>query len=182
MGKYPVTQAQWQAVMDNNPSHFKGENHPVENVLWKNAVEFCQRLSDKTGKTYRLPSEAEWEYACRAGTTTPFYFGETITTDLVNDKDKYSYASAVGRFPPNAFGLYDMHGNVWEWCADSWHENYEGAPADGSVWKEGGKKGYFVLRGGSWYDCAEWMRSSVRLDGARASDRGNRGFRLARLL
>ncbi|MEH2434535.1 MAG: SUMF1/EgtB/PvdO family nonheme iron enzyme [Nostoc sp.] len=127
MGKYAVTQAQYQAVMGNNPSNFKGEKRPVEQVSWDEAVEFCEKLSQKTGNTYRLPSEAEWEYACRAGTTTPFYFGETITTDLVNYDGNYPYGSApkgeyreqttdVGKFPPNSFGLYDMHGNVWEWC------------------------------------------------------------------
>jgi formylglycine-generating enzyme required for sulfatase activity len=193
LGKYPVTQAQWQAVMDNNLYDFKGENRPVEKVSWNDAVEFCQRLSEKTGKTYRLPSEAEWEYACRAGTTTPFYFGETITTDLVNYNGKDPYASApkgvyreettdVGIFPPNAFGLYDMHGNVWELCADSWHDNYEGAPADGSVWNGADKKSPFVLRGGSWFDSAKWTRSSIRLKRYRNSNRKNRGFRLARLL
>jgi formylglycine-generating enzyme required for sulfatase activity len=147
MGKYPITQAQWSAVMGNNPSSFKGENRPVENVSWHDCVEFCKRLSDKTGKAYRLPSESEWEYACRAGMTTPFYFGETISSDLANYNGKYTYASEpkgiyrgetteVGFFPPNAFGLYDMHGNVWEWCADLWHDNYDGAPTDGSVWLE----------------------------------------------
>ena len=137
LGKYPVTQAQWQAVMGNNPAYFKGNNRPVENVSWNDAIAFCQKLSQKTGRYYRLPSEAEWEYACRAGTTTPFYFGETITPDLANYDGNYTYASApkgvyrqqttdVGSFPPNAFGLYDMHGNVWEWCQDIWHENYNG--------------------------------------------------------
>jgi len=147
MGKYPITQAQWIAVMDNNPSYFKGDNRPVEKVSWHDGVEFCKRLFDKTGKAYRLPSESEWEYACRAGTTTPFYFGETITTDLANYNGTRTYASGpkgvyrketndVGSFPPNAFGLYDMHGNVWEWCADLWHDNYDGAPTDGSAWLE----------------------------------------------
>jgi formylglycine-generating enzyme required for sulfatase activity len=155
MGKYPITQRQWQAVMGENPSYFKGDNRPVENVSWEDVVAFCQRLSEKTGKTYRLPSEAEWEYACRAGTTTPFYFGETITTDLVNYHGEYPYAAApegvyreetteVGIFPPNAFGLYDMHGNVWEWCADPWHDNYNGAPTDGSVWQEGGMMAFLL--------------------------------------
>ncbi|OAD22617.1 serine/threonine protein kinase, partial [Candidatus Thiomargarita nelsonii] len=149
MSKYPVTQAQWQAVMGNNPSEFKGENRPVEQVSWDDAVAFCQKLSEITGKDYRLPSEAQWEYACRAGTTTPFYFGETITTDLANYDGHFNYASepegtyreettSVGIFPPNAFGLYDMHGNLWEWCADPWHHNYQGAPSDGSVWEKGG--------------------------------------------
>ncbi|MEK8020090.1 MAG: SUMF1/EgtB/PvdO family nonheme iron enzyme, partial [Candidatus Parabeggiatoa sp.] len=147
MGKYPITQAQWIAVMGKNPSHFKGDNRPVESVSWHDSVEFCKRLFDKTGKAYRLPSESEWEYACRAGTTTPFYFGETITTDLANYHGDYTYASGpkgvyrpqttdVGSFPPNAFGLYDMHGNVWEWCADLWHDKYDGAPTDGAAWLE----------------------------------------------
>jgi formylglycine-generating enzyme required for sulfatase activity/tetratricopeptide (TPR) repeat protein len=159
MGKYPVTQAQWEAVMGNNPSKFKGKNRPVEKVSWNEAVEFCKRLSEMMGKTYRLPSEAQWEYACRAGTTTPFYFGETITTDIANYDGNSTYAEGpkgvyrketteVGSFPPNAFGLYDMHGNIWEWCADSWHDSYEGAPNDGSVWE--GSSGRRVLRGGSW--------------------------------
>jgi formylglycine-generating enzyme required for sulfatase activity len=192
MAKYPVTQAQWQAIIGNNPSFFKGENRPVEKVSWEESVEFCQRLTEKTGKTYRLPSEAEWEYACRAGTTTPFYFGETITTDLVNYHGDYPYGSApkgvyrgkttdVGSFPPNAFGLYDMHGNVWEWCADHWHENYEGAPTDGSVWKESGDEGLFVLRGGSWGDGAGRARSAGRGGGSRADRDGDLGFRLASL-
>ncbi|MFO5492623.1 MAG: SUMF1/EgtB/PvdO family nonheme iron enzyme, partial [Cuspidothrix sp.] len=118
IGKYPLTQAQYQALMGDNPAYFKGNNRPVENVSWHDAVAFCQKLSQKTGKNYKLPSEAQWEYACRAGTTTPFYFGESITPDLVNYDGKYAYAAApkgqyrkqttdVGTFPPNAFGLYD---------------------------------------------------------------------------
>jgi formylglycine-generating enzyme required for sulfatase activity len=123
----------------------------VENVLWEDAMEFCARLSKKTGRDYRLLSETEWEYACRAVTTTPFHFGETITTDLANYDGNFTYASApkgvylqqttdVGSFPPNAFGLHDMHGNVWEWCADPWYDNYAGAPVDGSVWNSGGNE------------------------------------------
>jgi len=115
MGRYPVTQRQYQAVMGENPSRFKGENNPVERVSWHKAKEFCQKLSKKTGKTYRLPSEAQWEYACRAGTTTPFYFGETISTDQANYNGKHTYGNGkkgvyrkkttpVGSFPPNAFG------------------------------------------------------------------------------
>ena len=146
MGKYPVTQAQYQAIMGNNPSLFKGSNRPVECVSWDNAVAFCEKLSQITGKTYRLPSEAEWEYACRAGTTTPFHFGETITTDLANYNGNFTYGQGpkgvyrsqtreVGSFGvANNFGLYDMHGNVWEWCQDNRHSNYEGAPTDGSAW------------------------------------------------
>jgi formylglycine-generating enzyme required for sulfatase activity len=154
MGKFPVTQAQWAAVavlekveidLELDPSYFKGANRPVEQVSWNHAIEFCARLSNKTGKSYRLPSEAEWEYACRAGTTTPFYFGETITTELANYNGNTTYGSGikgqyrqqttdVGIFPPNPFGLFDMHGNIWEWCQDEWHQNYNEAPTDGSAW------------------------------------------------
>ncbi|GEM_PF-2585886 len=176
MGKFPVTQEQYQAIMGKNPSHFKGEKKPVECVTWDNAVEFCTKISQKIGKNYRLPSEAEWEYACRARTTSPFHFGETITTDLANYKGNYTYGSApesqslqqttdVGSFPANAFGLYDMHGNVWEWCQDSWHKNYNGMPTDGSAWMNDNKHNrYRLLRGGSWFSlpwncrcaCRDW--------------------------
>ncbi len=178
MGKYEVTQAQYQAIMGTNPARFKGENRPVEQVSWNDAVEFCKRLSEKTGREYRLPSEAEWEYAARAGTTTPFYFGETLTTDLANYNGDYTYASEpkgeyrqqttpVGSFPPNAFGLYDMHGNVWEWCLDDWHNNYEGAPTDGSAWLDNNdnlsqRQGNAVLRGGSWGSYPKYCRSAYR--------------------
>jgi formylglycine-generating enzyme required for sulfatase activity len=173
MGKYVVTQQQWQAIMANNPSYFKGKNRPVERVSWHNATEFCQELSKKTGRDYRLPSEAEWEYACRAGTTTPFYFGETITGELANYKASETYAdeqkgeyreqtTPVGQFPPNAFGLYDMHGNVYEWCQDVWHSSYDGAPDDGSAWVNGGNSRYRVARGGSWYVYPRWCRSADR--------------------
>ena len=189
MAKYPVTQQQWQAVMGNNPSNFKGLNRPVENVSWNDAVAFCQKLSQKTGKNYRLPSEAEWEYACRAGTTTPFYFGETITTDLANYDGNQAYGygpkgvyrqqtTDVGIFPPNAFGLYDMHGNVWEWCQDVWHENYKGAPTDGSAWTSRGNSNLRLLRGGGWYSYPWICRSAHRI----YYDPGNRsrniGFRI----
>ena len=174
MGKYPITQAQWQAVMGSNLSRLKGANLPVENVSWNDAVAFCQQLSKRTGKTYRLPSEAEWEYACRARTTTPFYFGETITPELVNYDGDYPYGNApkgkyreqmtpVGSFQvANNFGLYDMHGNVCEWCADPWHESYRGIPADGSVWEFGGNDSYRMLRGGSWDLCSWHCRSAYR--------------------
>ena len=148
MGKYEITQEQYQAIMGSNPSYFKGEKRPVEQVTWDEAVEFCKKLSQKTGNTYRLPSEAEWEYACRAGTKTPFYFGETITTELVNFDGKET--KPVGSFLANAFGLCDMHGNVWELCQDYWHDNYNGAPTDGSAWLTGGDKTFRLLRGGSW--------------------------------
>jgi formylglycine-generating enzyme required for sulfatase activity len=183
MGKYPVTQALWKVVaalpqvnreLDPDPSRFKGENRPVEQVSWYEAVEFCDRLSRKTGRDYRLPSEAEWEYACRAGTTTPFHFGETITPDLANYDGNYTYnagsegtyreeTTAVGSFGvANAFGLYDMHGNVWEWCLDHWYDSYKGAPIDGSAWLSDKESSYRLLRGGSWYSNPRRCRSAYR--------------------
>ncbi|OCQ98217.1 sulfatase-modifying factor protein [Nostoc sp. MBR 210] len=188
MGKFPVTQGQWQAVggfdkvnidLDPDPSRFKGANRPVECVSWYDAVEFCARLSKKTGKTYRLPSEAEWEYACRAGTTTPFYFGETITTALANYDGNYTYGSApkgeyrqettdVGKFPANPFGLFDMCGNVLEWCQDKWHENYNNAPTDGSAWLIESYNNYSPLRGGSWINTPRRCHSASRSDFCRA--------------
>ena len=193
MGKYPVTQAQWKAVaalpkeerdLELDPSYFKGANRPVEQVSWYDAVEFCKRLSRKTGRKYGLPSEAQWEYACRAKTKTPFHFGETITTDLANYNGNYTYASApkgkyreqttdVGSFPPNAFGLYDMHGNVWEWCADAWHNNYEKAPNNGSIWLSSDEKNIArLLRGGSWYLDPRSCRCAGR-SGYNADNRNN---------
>ncbi len=208
MGKYPITQAQWRAVasrkdlkvekdLDPDPSHFKDRggsstrrDRPVEQVNWYDAVEFCARLSKLTGREYRLPSEAEWEYACRAGTTTPFYFGETITGELANYDASNTYAeeakgeyreetTPVGQFPPNAFGLYDMHGNVWEWCADTWHDNYDGALRDGSAWIENGDDNRSPLRGGSWCSVPNYCRSAFRISDLRRDfDSSNYGFRV----
>ncbi|MBD2122356.1 SUMF1/EgtB/PvdO family nonheme iron enzyme [Trichocoleus sp. FACHB-262] len=182
MGKYPVTQAQWRFVaalpemsreLKLEPSHFKGDNRPVESVSWYDAGEFCARLSAYTGRDYRLPTEAEWEYACRAGTTTPFHFGETITTDLANyngsstykngPKGEYSGATTlVDKFgTANVFGLCDMHGNVLEWCTDHWHKNYEGAPIDGSAWLSENNSSR-VIRGGAWGYDARHCRSAYR--------------------
>ena len=180
MGMFTVTQAQYEAVVGVNPAtrsdrdRFVAPDKPVINVRWNDAKEFCDRLSQQTGRTYRLPSEAEWEYACRAGTDTPFHFGETITTLYVNYNGT-PYASVpqgefrartttVGRFPANAFGLFEMHGNVWEWCLDHWHNNYQGAPTDGSAWIVGGDSDLRVRRGGSWnyhpINCRSAYRSS----------------------
>jgi formylglycine-generating enzyme required for sulfatase activity len=204
MGKYPATQAQWQAVaslpqinreLKPDPSNFKGVNRPVEQVSWYDAVEFCQRLSQHTGKPYRLSSEAEWEYACRAGTTTPFHFGETITSELANYNAQYTYGAGVkGKYREqttevgsfgvaNAFGLYDMHGNVWEWCFDDWHENYEGATTDGSPWFNNNdnlyqKQGQAMLRGGSWFNYPDYCRSAYRDLYTRGSHFYHLGFRV----
>ena len=189
ISKYPITQNQYQAIMGNNPSTFEGESRPVENVNWYDATEFCQKLSEKTRKIYRLPSESHWEYACRAGTTTPFYFQETITSELVNYNGNYPYGNApkgkyrqettdVGMFPPNAFGLYDMHGNVLEWCQDVWHKNYNGAPTDGSAWESEGKNSYRILRGGSWFDSSRYCRCAGRVYSHADIRNNGRGFRI----
>ena len=187
--KYAIAQAQWEAVMGNNSSYYFGEKRPVENVSWNDAVGFCNKLSQQTGKKYRLLSEAEWEYACRVRTTTPFHFGETITPELVNYDKKTPYAEApkglyrkqttdVGSFPPNAFGLYDMHGNVWEWCSDKWHDNYNGAPTDGSSW-ESGTSHHRLLRGGSWKFFPRNCRSAFRNYYAPHYSFDDLGFRVA---
>jgi len=165
--------------LDPNPSYFKGDHRPVEHVSWLDAIEFCRRLQQSTGRRYTLPSEAQWEYACRAGTTSPFHWGTTISTELANydgrglygDGEKLSYrqeTTDVTTFPANPWGLQDMHGNVLEWCADQWHGNYEGAPEDGSAWIDEGAKGDrndmkgVLLRGGSWvgrpWDCRSACR------------------------
>ena len=183
IGRYPITQAQWRAVvaleqveqeLDLNLSSFKGDSRPVEQVSWEDATEFCRRLSRHSGRDYRLPTEAEWEYACRAGTTTPFHFGEMITTDLANYNGDFAYADGpkgikrqattdVGEFPANAWGVSDTHGNVWEWCQDHYHDSYKGAPEDGTAWvDEKPKEELRILRGGSWVFNPRDCRSARR--------------------
>jgi formylglycine-generating enzyme required for sulfatase activity len=205
LGRAPITQAQWQEVaswverpgerwgLDLSgrlaPSRFDGVQRPVENVNWFEAMEFCSRLSKRSGKTYKLPSEAQWEYACRAGTTTPFHYGDTLSAEVANYNANATYGRGIkgtslgktteaGRFPANAWGLYDMHGNVWEWCADHWHSSYDlgqrKAPNDGSPWwdatesgmeGENGERGDSrsrVLRGGSWIYSPLSCRSAYR--------------------
>jgi formylglycine-generating enzyme required for sulfatase activity len=165
IGKYPVTQAQYQAVMGTNPSRFKNNRqNPVEQVSWNDAQAFCQKLSQITGKTYRLPTEAEWEYACRAGTTTRFYFGDDANQSgnyAWYDRNSQDKTHPVGQKKPNAWGLYDMSGNVWEWCEDDWHDNYIGAPKDGSAWPINNDN-RSLLRGGSWYFNRYSCRSAYR--------------------
>ncbi|MFM6131767.1 MAG: SUMF1/EgtB/PvdO family nonheme iron enzyme, partial [Sphaerospermopsis kisseleviana] len=206
MGQFPVTQAQYEAVMGRNPASFQenGRNRPVETISWHDAIAFCERLSELTGQKFRLPTEAEWEYACRSVTSyqssvisenlsldewnekyhQPFSFGQTITTDYANYRGTdwnyggtiYSGAygkgpkgifreqtTEVGSFPPNAFGLYDMHGNVWEWCLDDWHDNYEGAPANGREWLNENNSQSKLLRGGSWSNLPDFCRCAYRL-------------------
>jgi formylglycine-generating enzyme required for sulfatase activity len=171
------------------PYRCKGARRPADRVDWDSAREFCAQLSKKTRCSYRLPSEAQWEYACRAGTTTPFYCGLTLTTDFANYVGYHLYleeppgvyrheTTEVDSFLPNAFGLYDMHGNVWEWCADAWHDDYTGAPVDGSVW-DSRRAGYRVLRGGSWHDPPGICRCAARLKFKAADGDDCVGFRVA---
>jgi len=174
MSKYLITQGQWIAIMGKlPPCRFKGDNLPVERVSWNDAQKFCKRLSKKTGSNYRLPSETQWEHACRAETNTPFSFGETITTDIANFNGEHTFlkephgvyrhvTTEGGTFPPNAFGLYDMHGNLWEWCADNWLDDYSSSPRDSSSWQN--KESHFrVARGGSWHEPPELCRSAARI-------------------
>ena len=199
MGQFPVTQAQWRIVaalprvnreLDPDPANFKGDHRPVECVSWYDAVEFCDRLTQQTGKPYRLPSEAEWEYACRANTTTPFHLGDTLSADLANYDGNYTYGNGakgqyrqattvVGQFGvANAFGLFDLHGNVFEWCLDHWHPSYEGAPTDGSAWVTDGNEARRIIRGGSWFGYPWDCRSAYRNDDD-PEDRDSRvGFRV----
>jgi formylglycine-generating enzyme required for sulfatase activity len=164
MGKYEVTQAQWQAVMGDNQSRFYacGGNCPVETVQWDDVQKFIQRLNGMNdGHTYRLPTEAEWEYACRAGTTGD-YAGNLSEMAWYSEDPLKGKTHAVGGKQPNSWGLADMHGNVWEWCQDWYHETYYGAPTDGSAWLSGGQQKDRVLRGGSYFNLAADLRSASR--------------------
>ena len=212
LSRTPISQAQWLVVAGwqplpgeetwlrelhpdpvsklNDAERFLGHQRPVVNVSWKEAMEFCRRLSLRTGKHYTLPSEAQWEYACRAKTITPFHFGETISPELANYNGNYTYGDGqkggyreqttdADSFPANAWGLHDMHGNVWEWCADHWHSNYNKAPADGSPWiNDKSNDSGRLLRGGSWSDLPGGCRSACR--GFRHPDgrRSEMGFRV----
>ncbi|WP_375512772.1 formylglycine-generating enzyme family protein [uncultured Nostoc sp.] len=212
MGKFPITQAQWARVailpkvnidLKFNPSQFQGGERPVECVSWEDTIEFCTRLSRETGKSYRLPTEAEWEYACRAGTITPFHFGKTITTYLANYDGNFTYGSErqglylrqttfVGSYEiANSFGLYDMHGLVFEWCQDIWHKNYIGAPTDGTAWIDETVQYWFrfgsfqlscpkyrVLRGGSCYFGPHHCSSAFRRAAVQHRKLNHIGFRV----
>jgi len=179
LGVYEVTQAQYEQIMGKNPSNFKDAKNPVETVSWDEAVEFCKKLSEKTGKKVHLPTEAQWEYACRAGSKTMFSFGDDVAElhkygnycdksntlgvpwqDKAHD-DGHDKTAPVGSFKANAFGLYDMHGNVWEWCADGYQDSYKGledkdppGPKDGTL---------RVLRGGGWFGTPVFCRSANRI-------------------
>lgn len=190
MNKSLTTQGQWKAVMGKlPPCRFKGEHLPVERVSWKDVQKFCQRLSNLTGKQYRLPSESQWEYACRAGTTTPFSFGETLTVEVANFNGEHTFrqeppgfyfhaTSQGGKFPPNRFGLYDMHGNLWEWCADNWLDDYSSSPRDSSSYQNKDSRSR-VARGGSWHEPPELCRSAARLCVQESDADEFTGFRVA---
>ncbi len=199
LGKYEVTFDEWDAcTADGGCNGYRPEDRewgrgrrPAIHVSWNDAKAYVDWLSRKTGKRYRLPSEAEWEYAARAGTTTPYHFGPTIETDQANYKAPPTEESestgvvgemtvAVGSFPANAFGLHDVHGNVWEWTEDCWHGNYAGAPSDGGAWTADGECGKRVLRGGSWIHYPSNLRSADRYGSIADNRNGNVGFRVAR--
>ncbi len=197
LGRYPVTQAQWRAVVKElpafsrelgpGPSHFLGPPNasairesgawqPVERVSWDDAVEFCARLSRATDREYRLPTEAEWEYACRAGTTGP-HAGDLDAMAWYRDNSGMK-PHPVGMKQPNAFGLFDLHGNVWEWCSDPWHDGYEGAPTNGTAWT-GGDSTWRVVRGGYYASSAEGCRSGHRFRSYQDEANCSVGFRVA---
>lgn len=178
IGKYEVTQAQWQAITGTNPSHFKGCGEcPVESVSWNDVQGFIRRLNTKANNyTYRLPSEAEWEYACRAGTTED-YAGD-LDSMAWYDANSDQKTHPVGQKQPNGFGLYDMQGNVWEWCEDVWHWDYNGAPSNGSAWLRGADPTGRVVRGGSWTQERRFVRSVSRSHYAVDGRYTTGGFRL----
>jgi formylglycine-generating enzyme required for sulfatase activity len=195
LGRTEVTQGQWRAVMGSNPSQFSscGDDCPVERVSWDDAQAYIRKLNELSGRRYRLPSEAEWEYAARAGTTTPFSTGETISTAQANFQGNYTYnGSAKGvyrekttmvcSFAANGFGLCDLHGNVWEWVEDVWHDSYQGAPTDGSARVMGGDQARRVVRGGSWNSSPQALRSADRFGELQGIRVNNNGFRIARTL
>jgi formylglycine-generating enzyme required for sulfatase activity len=179
LGKYEVTQAQWQAIMGKNPSYFRkcGGNCPVEQVSWDDIQQFIRKINQKTGKRYRLPSESEWEYACRAGGRNEYCGSDDASSVSWNGGEK---PHPVGRKQANAFGLHDMSGNVWEWVKDTWHESYKGAPANGEAWS--GNTSYHVLRGGAWFSMPKDVSAAHRSRSIPPIADAGFGFRLAKTL
>lgn len=185
IGKYPVTQKLWQEIMGSNPSYFKGcDDCPVEKVSWDDVQEFLKKLNHRhPGKNYRLPTEAEWEYAARGGNQSKGYtYAGSNDIDEVTwyDKNSGGKPQLVGGKKANELGIYDMSGNVWEWCQDVWHDNYQGAPTDGSVWTRAGQHGRRVLRGGSWYSDPFYCRAANRYRAFQSYRYNYYGFRLVR--
>ena len=205
LGRYPVTVGEWRRFVLATGWRAQGEvnwaapgfrqtdDHPVVGVSWDDAQKYVSWLSEQTGQRYRLPSEAEWEYACRAGAKTAFSFGDSIDTSRANYDGNYSYGGSptgvfrqgttpAGAFAPNRWGLYDMHGNVWEWVQDVVHDNYDGAPRDGIAWEEGGDQGRRILRGGSWLYNPRYLRSALRNGYSSVLSNDIVGFRVVREL
>jgi formylglycine-generating enzyme required for sulfatase activity len=205
MGRYPVTVGEWRVFVRASgwrqggevnweaPGFPQTDAHPVVGINWHDAQDYVRWLSEATGHRYRLPSEAEWEYACRAGTRTAFSFGDTISTEQANYDGNFTYnggargeyrrgTTPAGMFPPNSWGLFDMHGNVWEWVQDVVHDNYEGAPLDGSAWEAGGDQARRILRGGSWLYNPRYLRSALRNGFSSALSNDIVGFRVVREL
>ncbi|PWF54989.1 formylglycine-generating enzyme family protein, partial [Massilia glaciei] len=203
LGRYPVTVGEWRhfvratdwrgggEVRWDAPGFAQSDAHPVVGVAWEDAQRYVQWLSGRSGQPYRLPSEAEWEYGCRAGTRTAFGFGDAISPALANYDGRYSYdgspkgarrhgSTPVGAYPPNPWGLFDMHGNVWEWVQDVVHESYLGAPANGRAWEEGGEPNRRILRGGAWLYAPHYLRSALRNGFAATQGNDIIGFRVAR--
>jgi eukaryotic-like serine/threonine-protein kinase len=193
IGKYPITQKQWQKVMGNNPSYFSGEDRPVEGISWSHAYHFCEFLKAKTNKNYRLVTEAEWEYACRGNLTTPYYTGYHIDSKMANfnligspsegKEQPVGQTTKVGTYPPNPFGIYDMCGNVWEWCADVGHRDYSQAQSDkeveGDACMELQDLTPWVLRGGSFDNKARTLRCANRFKSCPTNRFNTLGFRIA---
>jgi formylglycine-generating enzyme required for sulfatase activity len=181
IGRTEVTQGQWKAVMGSNPSRFNtcGDDCPVEQVSWNDAQSFAQKLSQMTGKNYRLPSEAEWEYACEAGSNREYCGGDEVNAVAWYASNGGSKTHVVAGKQVNAFGLYDMSGNVWEWVEDVWHSNYNGAPTDGSAWTSGGDQAQRVQRGGSYGFSPDVLRSAMRIWDRPGNRSANLGFRIA---
>jgi formylglycine-generating enzyme required for sulfatase activity len=205
MGRYPVTVGEWRAFVEatgwqpdgevdwSAPGFAQTDLHPVVGVTWGDAQRYVAWLGERTGQRYRLPSEAEWEYACRAGTKTAFSFGDAIDTNLANYDGNFTWnggargeyrrgTTPVTQFAPNPWGLHDMHGNVWEWVQDVMHDSYEGAPNDGSAWEEGGERARRILRGGSWLYNPRYLRSALRNGFSAVMSNDIVGFRVVREL
>jgi formylglycine-generating enzyme required for sulfatase activity len=203
ISRLPVTVGQWREFVVAthwkssgevnwvSPGFMQTDDHPVVGISWHDAQLYLRWLSTRTGKRYRLPTEAEWEYACRAGTATPFNVGDNIRPDQANYDARFAWSgnergvprrgtTAAGSYPANAWGLCDMHGNVWEWVQDVMHDSYEGAPVDGSAWEEGGDQNRRVLRGGSWLYHPRYLRSAVRNGFASRLSNDKVGFRIVR--
>jgi formylglycine-generating enzyme required for sulfatase activity len=179
ISKYEVIQKQWTDIMGSNPSYFKNcDNCPVDEVSWNDIQDFIKKLNAKTGKNYRLPTEAEWEYAARGGQSYKYAGSDNIDNVAWYQDNSGNKTHPVGQKSANGYGLYDMTGNVWEWCEDVWHDNYSGAPTNGRAWTSGGNSALRVLRGGSWFNTSGYCRSANRTFSTPTRRTDDNGFRL----